>query len=86
MVGRLQKHEPDVILEKLWIMGKLLQFTRQTDMLMVDEKSVRAMADCFLSGRYVLDVSCPITESAGAQKPAPAAPNGVPDPGENSPH
>jgi pyruvate,water dikinase len=61
VVGRLQKHETALILEKLWIMGKLLQFTRQTDMLMVDDKSVQAMADCFLSGRYVLDVSCPLT-------------------------
>jgi len=64
VVGRLQKHDTDVILEKLWLMGKLLQFTRQTDMLMVDDRSVRAMADCFLSGKYVLDVSCPLTESA----------------------
>lgn len=64
VVGRLQKHETEVILEKLWIMGKLLQFTRQTDMLMVDEKSVEAMANCFLSGQYVLDASCPITEAA----------------------
>ncbi len=64
VVGRLQKHDTEVILEKLWIMGKLLQFTRQTDMLMVDDKSVEAMAQCFLSGQYVLDVSCPLTESA----------------------
>ncbi|OIO00745.1 MAG: hypothetical protein AUJ49_09300 [Desulfovibrionaceae bacterium CG1_02_65_16] len=63
VVGRLQKHETSVILEKLWLMGKLLQFTRQTDMLMVDDKSVRDMADCFLSGRYVLDGSCPVMES-----------------------
>ncbi|MBI5520044.1 MAG: hypothetical protein HY916_08280 [Desulfovibrio sp.] len=64
VVGRLQKHDTEVIMEKLWLMGKLLQFTRQTDMLMVDEKSVEAMARCFLSGQYVLDVSCPITETA----------------------
>ena len=64
VVGRLQKHDTEVILERLWIMGKLLQFTRQTDMLMVDEKSVEAMARCFLSGQYVLDASCPITETA----------------------
>jgi len=70
VVGRLQKHESDVVLEKLWIMGKLLQFTRQTDMLMVDEKSVRDMAECFLSGQYVLDASCPITEK---RKPPAAA-------------
>jgi len=64
VVGRLQKHDTEVILEKLWLMGKLLQFTRQTDMLMVNDQSVQAMADCFLSGKYVLDVSCPLTESA----------------------
>jgi pyruvate,water dikinase len=70
VVGRLQKHETAVILEKLHLMGKLLQFTRQTDMLMVDERSVQALADCFLSGRYVLDVSCPITEGAGRRPEA----------------
>jgi len=64
VVGRLQKHETPVILEKLWLMGKLLQFTRQTDMLMVDDKSVRDMADCFLSGRYVLEGGCPVMDSA----------------------
>lgn len=80
VVGRLQKHETDVILEKLWLMGKLLQFTRQTDMLMVDDKSVQAMADCFLSGTYVLDVTCPLTEGRGAIK------NGVPEQTEPSPH
>jgi len=68
VVGRLQKHDTDVILEKLWIMGKLLQFTRQTDMLMVDDKSVQAMADCFLSGQYVLDVTCPLTENAAKKR------------------
>jgi pyruvate, water dikinase len=68
VMGRLQKHDASVILEKLWLMGKLLQFTRQTDMLMVDEKSVQALAQCFLSGRYVLDASCSLGELA-AQAP-----------------
>lgn len=72
VVGRLQKFDTEVILEKLWLMGKLLQFTRQTDMLMVNDKSVEAMAQCFLSGRYVLDGSCPLTEVA--VKPFKAAP------------
>jgi pyruvate,water dikinase len=31
-------------------MGRLLQFTRQTDMLMVSEASIEAMVACFLSG------------------------------------
>lgn len=80
VVGRLQKHDTDVILEKLWLMGKLLQFTRQTDMLMVNDSSVQAMAQCFLSGRYVLEVSCPVTEST--KKPAVAAPKA----GQTHPH
>jgi len=70
VVGRLHKRDTKETLEKLWLMGKLLQFTRQTDMLMVDEKSVRAMADCFLSGRYVLDGSCPLDEQAAGGKAA----------------
>jgi pyruvate, water dikinase len=68
VVGRLHKRDTEETLEKLWLMGKLLQFTRQTDMLMADEKSVRAMADCFLSGRYVLDGSCPLEEEGAAGK------------------
>lgn len=64
VVGRLQKQETEVVLEKLWMIGKLLQFTRQMDMLMVDEASVDAMASCFLSGRYVLDASRPAVRCA----------------------
>ncbi|MDO9083202.1 MAG: PEP/pyruvate-binding domain-containing protein [Humidesulfovibrio sp.] len=77
VVGRLQKRDTEVTLEKLWLMGKLLQFTRQTDMLMVDEKSVRALADCFLSGQYILDGSCPLSEAA-ANLPG-GLPGGLPD-------
>jgi pyruvate,water dikinase len=64
VVGRLQKYGADVIIERLWYMGKLLQFTRQTDMLMVDEASVTSLATCFINGQYVLNGFCPITESA----------------------
>ncbi len=50
VAGRFQKFEAAVIEERLAAMGRLLQFTRQTDMLMVDEGSVAAMADGFFSG------------------------------------
>ncbi|MBU1228999.1 MAG: pyruvate, phosphate dikinase [Proteobacteria bacterium] len=63
VVGRLQKRDTEETLKQLWLMGKLLQFTRQTDMFMVDEQSVQALAGCFLSGRYVLDGTCPLTEA-----------------------
>ncbi len=62
VAGRLQKYGREEIIAKLWLMGKLLQFTRQTDMLMTSEEAVRQLADCFLSGNYVLHGFCPLTE------------------------
>lgn len=50
VAGRFQKFEPEVIEDRLTSMGRLLQFTRQTDMLMAGEDSVAAMADCFFTG------------------------------------
>lgn len=54
IVGRFQKYNEETIVDRLWYMGKLLQFTRQTDMLMIDEGSVQALASAFISGQYVL--------------------------------
>jgi len=53
--GRFQKVPATVIEEKLGHMGRLLQFTRQTDMLMVSESSIEAMVTCFLSGAPCFD-------------------------------
>jgi pyruvate,water dikinase len=53
--ARFYKYERPVIEEKLDIMGRLLQFTRQMDMLMTSEASVEAIAKNFLSGNYRLD-------------------------------
>ena len=48
----------------------LLQFTRQTDMLMVDEQSVAHMADCFLAGQCWFEPRTPedpgVEEGGGA--------------------
>ncbi|MGD9610148.1 MAG: PEP/pyruvate-binding domain-containing protein [Desulfovibrionaceae bacterium] len=55
VAGRFQKFPADVIEEKLGHMGRLLQFTRQTDMLMVSEASIEAMVACFLSGAPCFD-------------------------------
>ena len=65
--GRFQKFSPEVIAEKLGHMGRLLQFTRQTDMLMVSEDSIEAMVGCFLSG-------APCFDPAAAQAWTGAAP------------
>ena len=37
------------------LVGRLLQFTRQMDMLMQSEASVQAIAQSFLDGNYSLD-------------------------------
>ncbi|KUG29665.1 phosphoenolpyruvate synthase [hydrocarbon metagenome] len=50
MAGRFQKFDAEMIEDRLRSMGRLLQFTRQTDMLMVGEDSVAAMAECFFTG------------------------------------
>ncbi|MDI6853060.1 MAG: PEP/pyruvate-binding domain-containing protein [Deltaproteobacteria bacterium] len=52
--ARLQKYPAEVILEKLELIGRLLVFTRQMDMLMAAEASVEAVAQSFLAGKYNL--------------------------------
>jgi pyruvate,water dikinase len=50
--ARFQKYEHPVIEEKLETLGRLLQFTRQMDMLMSSETSVELVAKNFLEGNY----------------------------------
>ncbi|MFH2012431.1 MAG: PEP/pyruvate-binding domain-containing protein [Pseudomonadota bacterium] len=52
--ARYQKHESSLIEEKLDVIGRLIQFTRQMDMLMNNEASVEALANNFLIGNYSL--------------------------------
>jgi len=53
--ARFYKYERPVIEAKLDTLGRLLQFTRQMDMLMQCESSVEVLAKSFLSGNYNLD-------------------------------
>ncbi len=53
--ARLQKSACDVITDRLDMLGRLIVYTRQMDMLMHSEESVQAVADDFLSGNYTLD-------------------------------
>ena len=53
--ARLQKYDSPVIQEKLDLIGRLLIFTRQMDMLMTSEAGVEAVAQNFLQGNYSLD-------------------------------
>jgi pyruvate,water dikinase len=54
--ARLQKYDRAVIADKLDLIGRLLIFTRQMDMLMLSEASVEAVAQNFLQGNYGLDM------------------------------
>jgi len=55
--GRFQKFDQAATEEKLEMVGRLLQFTRQMDMLMANESSVEFVAKCFLEGNYHCDLS-----------------------------
>ncbi len=57
--ARYQKHEIHLIEDKLDIIGRLLQFTRQMDMLMTNEASVEVLAENFLEGNYNLEKIIP---------------------------
>jgi pyruvate,water dikinase len=55
--GRFQKFDQSMTKERLEMVGRLLQFTRQMDMLMGNEGSVKTIARCFLEGNYSCDLS-----------------------------
>jgi pyruvate,water dikinase len=52
VVARFQKYEAAATAERLDMLGRLLIFTRQMDMLMVDEGSVQRVSQCFLDEDY----------------------------------
>ena len=53
--ARIQKYPRAALEEKLDQVGRLLQFTRQMDMLMVCEAAVEGVARQFLAGNYKLE-------------------------------
>jgi pyruvate,water dikinase len=57
--ARLQKYPRAYIEEKLDILGRLLIFTRQMDMLMHTDQSVEWVAKNFVDGNYRLKSSRP---------------------------
>ena len=73
--ARLQKYEAPVIQAKLDLIGRLLIFTRQMDMLMTSEAGVEAVAQNFLQGNYSLDmaaIAVPGAPTAASQNSPPA--------------
>jgi pyruvate,water dikinase len=78
--ARLLKYPRPVIEEKLEMIGRLLLFTRQMDMLMESEYSVEAVVQNFLAGNYKYDKAL-IDQLRRGQPPAGDAGAG-PDSGE----
>lgn len=62
VVARFEKYDEVETGKRLVSLGRLLQFTRQMDMLMVDEQSVDRAARCFLAGDY--QFSCTFGQDA----------------------
>jgi pyruvate,water dikinase len=71
--ARLQKYEAPVIQAKLDLIGRLLIFTRQMDMLMTSEAGVEAVAKNFLQGNYGLDMGAIAGSSPETAPGTPAA-------------
>ena len=71
--ARLQKYDSPVIQEKLDLIGRLLIFTRQMDMLMTSEISVEAVAKNFLAGNYRLDMEAMTAPDLETAPGSPAA-------------
>lgn len=60
VTARFQKYPAHKILEHMERLGRLLQFTRQMDMLMESERSVEDLARRFLEERYALTAERPV--------------------------
>jgi pyruvate, water dikinase len=56
--ARFAKQEREIIEAKLDLLGRLVIYTRQMDMLLNCENSVKMLSENFLEGRYDLDAVC----------------------------
>jgi pyruvate,water dikinase len=59
VTASFRKDEMAEVTTRLDQLGRLLQYTRQMDMLMHSEESVQHLADCFLKGNYCHDPDHP---------------------------
>ena len=57
VTARMAKQEDSYLEEKLDLLGRLLIYTRQMDMMMHTEAHVDHLTQCFLDGNYTLDTS-----------------------------
>jgi pyruvate,water dikinase len=68
--ARLQKYDRTTIAAKLDLIGRLLIFTRQMDMLMTSEVSVEAVARNFLQGNYSLEMEAMTGAESASTRPS----------------
>ena len=68
VTARMAKQDIPHIEEKLDLLGRLLIYTRQMDMMMHTEAHVNHLTECFLNGNYVLDPSVEITASCSNEQ------------------
>jgi pyruvate,water dikinase len=75
--ARMAKQDQAYLEEKLDLLGRLLIYTRQMDMMMHTEAHVAQLTECFLQGNYGLDPAasdnregaCPLPEGERQQAP-----------------
>ncbi|MFH0728177.1 MAG: PEP/pyruvate-binding domain-containing protein [Pseudomonadota bacterium] len=70
VTARFQKHDKELTEARLVMIGQLLQFTRQMDMLMDTEAAIQKVATCFCEGDFTM---CAMKNS-GQLTSDPAAP------------
>jgi pyruvate,water dikinase len=66
VTARMAKQEDSYLEEKLDLLGRLLIYTRQMDMMMHTEAHVDQLTQCFLDGNYTLDTSSAPRRAADA--------------------
>ena len=66
VTARFQKHDQQLTEERLKMIGQLLQFTRQMDMLMDTEAAIQQVATCFCEGDFTM---------CSLKKPVPLTPD-----------
>jgi pyruvate,water dikinase len=55
VTARMAKQEDSYLVDKLDLLGRLLIYTRQMDMIMNTESHIDRLTECFLAGNYTLD-------------------------------
>jgi pyruvate,water dikinase len=66
VTARVAKQEAPYLEEKLDLLGRLLIYTRQMDMMMQTEAHVDQLAQCFLDGNYSLDPTSAVRRADAA--------------------